>query len=143
MNNDWGPPTNWGPLFDEALIIVIAVFLTVKGLILRRRTGVGRALARNNFAFAAAYFGIFLGTVVRITFFLSEPWRWVIRTVIFLTLMHAIWEMMAYYGGWRGLLHELWLTFVEFSDTWDEWGEMLGYRLARAWRAVCTFLRLE
>lgn len=126
-------PHNLGPLFDEGLILVIAVFLTIKGLILRRRTGVGRALGRNNFAFAAAYYGVFLGTVIGVEAFRTEAWRWGIRSVIAFTLGHAIWEMMIYYGGWRGLWEEIRLNLVEFRDSWIEWGQMAAYRARRLW----------
>ena len=122
-----------GLIFDEALILIIAIFLTVKGFALRRRLAVGRALARNNFAFAIAYYGIFLGTVIQIEFFRSDLWRWSIRTLIFLTLTHAIYELTSYYGGWKGLFRELLLTFFEFRDSWCEWLSMGCYRIRQGW----------
>lgn len=127
-------PNDWGPLFDEALLLYIATFLMVKGMMLRRRTQVGRALARNNFAIASAYYGAFLGTVLGIPFFQTDAWRWFARTVIAVTLTHAIWSMAAYFGGWRGIWREFVLTLQEFRDTWCEVAGMACYRLKQAWR---------
>lgn len=124
---------DWGLLFDEMLLLVIAIFLTVKGLVLRRRTMVGRALARNNFAFAVAYYGAFFGTTMGWAFFRSDVWRWSARSLIALTLLHAIWSLNAYYGGWRGLLEELRLTGLEFWATWGEWAGMARWRVQRLW----------
>lgn len=122
---------NMGIFFDEFLVLAIAVFLLVKGLVLRRRTGLGRAFARNNFAFSAAYFGIFLATVFEVAFFRSQLWIWGIRTAIFLTLLHAFLEIRIYYGGWRGLGRELRESFYEFRDSWCEWGGMFCYRFKK------------
>lgn len=123
--------SDWGLLFDEALLLVIATFLTLKGLILRRRTGIGRSLARNNFAFALAYYGAFLA--IHIGFFQSNLWRWSVRVLVAVTAAHAIWHMVEFYGGWRGLGLELIATGVEFRDTWCEWGSMLRWRVRDWW----------
>lgn len=125
---------DWGVLFDEALLLVIAIFLAVKGLVLRRRTVVGRSIARSNFALSAGYLGAFFGSVLGIELFQTDVWRWGIRSLIAFTLAHAIWNTTWHLGGWKGMWHELVYMLQEFRESWCEWLGMACYQARRITR---------
>lgn len=92
-------------ILTDLLVLTIATFLAAKGLLLRRTSILGRALALNNFAMAAAYFDVVFSLwlpVLRHPFILIA-----IRLVVLATTVHAIRAFVVYYGGWRAVLVEL------------------------------------
>lgn len=105
-------------LITEILLIVIATFLTMKALLLRRSVAVGKRLADNNLAMALVYYDAFFALWVPI---LRHPYiSVVLRILVCFTTLAAVREFVRFYGGWRAVGVELrksareWLT--EFVD---------------------------
>lgn len=95
----------------EVLLLVIASFLTVKALLLRRNTPLGVALAKNNAAMALVYYTAFVGIWVP---FVRHPyWSVILRAIVMFTALGAIRAFVAVYGGWRATGREIVRSVVE------------------------------
>lgn len=86
-------------LLTDLLIFLISVFLLTKALLLRRQSELGRRLAENNVAMAAAYLIIFLSVWFPILRHLVV--MVVLRLLILTTTIRAILAFVRFYGGWR------------------------------------------
>lgn len=118
--------TDWLVLSSQALLelalVLVGTLLLLKWLILRRLTMVGVTLARNNLFMAIAYYTAAVSA--RVPFFRGVPWRLTITTLVIITAAHAFWEIVQFYGGWRGTLLELRISLLELLVWWlgrPEW----------------------
>lgn len=122
---------DWSLLFDEALLLSVATLKLLLWLILRRRTVVGRAIARSTLAMAIVYYGALLG--VHFAVFRSDAWRISIRALVAVTTFYALWAIAGYFGGWLGLGREVRRGVEELATAGREsWG-LLCWR-CRRWR---------
>lgn len=101
-------------LLYQVVLAVVATMLLLKWLIFRRRTTLGRVIARNNLTIAIAYLAAALA--VRFGFFRTAEWRVFIALVVLATASHVTWEIVVFFGGWRGVLDELALSLVELGE---------------------------
>ncbi len=85
-------------VFDQVIVLLIAYVLALKAFNLTRRTTFGWRITDLNLAFAFIYLMSFIGGWV--VFFRSDPWRYIIRTLLFVAVMRVLLEMKWTYGGW-------------------------------------------
>lgn len=110
----------------EVLLLVIANFLLVKALLLRRNTPLGVALAKNNVAMSLVYYTAFLGIWIPLV---RHPyWSVILRLVVMFTALGAIRAFVAVYGGWLATGRELVRSIVELVHGI---GDCLSGRCAR------------
>ena len=96
----------------EVLLFVIATFLTMKALLLRRSVHIGKALADNNAAMALVYYDVFFALWFPI---LRHPYLVVaLRLLVAVTTALAIRAFVDYYGGWRAVGREIRRSAIEW-----------------------------
>ena len=114
-------------LINYVVIALLAYFLTVKGLNLRRETNFGHFLSDNNLAIALGYLGALLALFL--AFFTQEPWRYFIRLLIVFTTVRVVVAMKDEYGGWLELHRRAFLNGLVMVAEGVEW-------VALRWKAV-------
>ncbi len=95
------------------MVLLIAYVLALKALNLTRRTTFGWKMTNLNLVFSLAYLALFLG--VWIVFFRSDPWRYIIRAMVFIAVMRVLLEMRWVYGGWGALHRRAWLSLKAYA----------------------------
>lgn len=86
-------------VMTEILLLVIANFLVLKALLLRRGSRIGVALSDNNLAMALVYYTALIGLWIP---FVKHPYIAIaLRVVVFITAFRAVTAFVDFYGGWR------------------------------------------
>ena len=105
---------DWSLLYDEVLLFALATLKLILWLVLRRRTVVGRAIASSVLSMSIVYYCSFVA--LHNDWFAALPWRAFLRVIVGITTVYALWAIAGYFGGWRGLLHEVRCGVVELGE---------------------------
>ena len=112
-------------ILTEGLLFVVAVFLTVKGLMFERKSELGRAMAYNNLAMALVHYAALVAVWMTVT---RHPAVFIsLRVLVVATTYHALRAFAQAYGGWRGVAREL--------------QDSAGEGMQELWHAACAWRR--
>lgn len=87
--------------FNVITLVLLITAFGLKTLLFRRTSRFGTAVSLLAGAITVVWAGVLLSTWI--PFFRGDLWRWVLRAILIWTCAKVLWEMQAYYGGWRAL----------------------------------------